>query len=194
MRKLIILALSLVSMGSLGAQAADLKYSVSGSSVAHMEADFDLDGSAGFLSNLAGKSNFGKLTVVSTGDLAPWDQSSFCNINPDTGFPGSINLTFLASNHVLRMDKGDLLYLSLSNSPPSTFCFNFIYKVSNTFEVYLYATGGSGRFNNASGTVLCQGESLTIGPGHNAVSYDCDGSLELENGHHGKSKKSAKKK
>ena len=194
MRKIIILALSLISMGSLGAQAADLNYSVSGSSVAHMEADLNLDGSAGFLSKLAGKSNFGKLTVVSTGDLDLWDQSSFCNINPDTGFPESVNVTFFASNHVLRMDKGDLLYLSLSNSPPSTLCFNFIDNVSSTFEVYLYAIGGTGRFNNASGTVFCQGESLAVGPGHNALSYACDGTLELENGHRGKSKKSAKKR
>lgn len=119
-------------------------------------------GGVGFYTEMSGRDTFGKVSTATVGGVAAWDGATFCDFD-DTGSPRGVLLDYVGVQQVWRRRNGDLVYLTQSSSPPSTLCFNFIDNASSTFEVHLDVTGGTGRFEGATGEVEVSGHGRSLG-------------------------------
>ncbi len=155
-------AVSTFLLGSLVAQADTQSYRAtqSGWSVPSEEQNVDAavpDG-VGFVNTAKGTSNLGGILVNWVSDLAEWDGFTFCDFDPVTGEPIAVELVYLKSTVVSRLENGDLLTSQLDTAPTSTLCFNFL-DSSITFEVHQIVTGGTGRFDGATGSLVGTGST-----------------------------------
>jgi hypothetical protein len=122
---------------------------VSGTAVAN-EIDADEDGTTGSTQIAEGQGPFGKALHRSHAELAPWD-GSFCG-------DSSIQLVYTVFSSARTYTNGDQLYVSLSDG---TLCFNLV-DGSFTAHVNLNVTGGTGRFEGATGSVAVSTSGQTL--------------------------------
>ena len=152
----------------------------SGWSFGSDEADTDMIEGGGFINSFTHNSTLGQLTSGGAGDLGEFDGITFCDFDPETGAPRGIVLDYLTNASVLRAPNGDLLYRRLSNSPPSTLCFNFVDNQSFTFEVYVDFVGGTGKYEGATGTALIRGSGAFVSNVLIAISGTSEGEILLD--------------
>lgn len=164
------------------AETKEVRFEASGSGFDSQEADADGNLTGGSVSVGAGRDSLGRFTFNGVGDLADWDGVSFCDFDPETGYPSGVLLYYVALSQVLRYENGDLLLLELAGSPPSTLCFNFVDYVSYTFETYTEIVGGTGRLEGASGAFHGQGRGQNL-QHMGAFSASGTGEVHLPRGH-----------
>lgn len=151
-----LLSLALLAPGSAYSDPKKVRIWASGNSVSAAATDVDGNGT-GYTSYLKGGGNLGPFTLTNAGDVAEWDGVSFCNFDPESGLPDSVEIYYLANSSVLRTIGGDQLFLELNTSPPSPYCVTFA-NTSATFELYADVVGGTGRFEGATGSIHFTGE------------------------------------
>jgi hypothetical protein len=188
MRLILIMVLAFLGMLAISdpAEARTCKGTASGWGVNTDEINGDGVEGGGSVSTGTGRDCFGNLTTSGAGELAEWDQHSYCDFD-DTGYPSGVLLNYLSLSQVIRYRNGDLVMTELSESFPSTLCFNYVDGVSYTVEVYSVVIGGTGRFEGATGT------SVTRGAGQNlqnmgAWTSEFESDLTLQSGHPHKNK------
>ena len=125
------------------------------------EADWDGDMEGGNRSSGAITGTFGKATFTAQADIAPWDESTYCEFDPDTGAPVGIEFVWLTSTIVTIQQNGDQLVSKLSSSPPSISCYNFVEDI-NRFKLFHDIQGGTGKFAGATGTTVMEGETRRV--------------------------------
>jgi hypothetical protein len=128
---------------------------------ASAEVDADGSGVSGSVGTAQGRDCFGQFTAGSAGNLIDWDGSTFCDFD-DVGNPSGVVLEYRNLSQVQRYANGDLLFSELSESIPSTLCFNFVDGVSYTSEIHSDFVGGTGRFEGASGYAVGRGAGRNL--------------------------------
>lgn len=153
-------ALLLLVATLLIAPRAEAQSRFSGSAVAN-EIDVDDDGMAGDTVTFQSRGPFGDARGQAHNELAPWDMMTFCG-------PTSVLLVYTVSTQVTTYANGDQLYQSLNNG---SLCLNIDGSGSFTFEITLDVTGGTGKFQGATGSStltgsgqLLQGDPVPNGP------------------------------
>ena len=140
-------------------------------------------------STAVGRDNLGKFTVGGVSELEEFDESNpvFCDFD-EFGYPRGVELQYVSLSQVVRYKNGDLMFSELDPNVPSTLCFNFIDNVSSTFEAYSIITGGTGRFEGATGYSAATGSSTQLGDvndgGIFGFSSKTEGEIFLQHGHH----------
>ncbi len=184
-KKLPVLIACCVIAGGVGASFADdddgatakrVRGTASGWVHYSAAADLNDDGFSGVLGQSRGKSNLGQFDSSNSGDVLPWDGLSFC----DSG--NGILLTYGSSSSVIRLKSGDLIYGRLSETIPSTLCFNIVDNVSYSFELHEDVLGGTGRYEGATGTMVSIGAGRNITAVHATASGTIEGELFLVGG------------
>jgi hypothetical protein len=147
----VLLAVSVFSGVRADAQAIT---SYSGTAVAN-EIDADDDGRTGYTATFQGRGPFGNHMARVHVEFAPWDGMSFCD-------PTSILLHLTVWTGAVTYGNGDQIYLELTDG---TSCVNFV-DGSSIEEVNLNITGGTGRFDGATGSVAAstRGQQLLGDP------------------------------
>jgi len=152
-------ALLLLVATLLIAPRAEAKSRFSGSAVAN-EIDVDDDGMTGDTLTFRSRGRFGNGLGQAHNELAPWDMMTFCGAT-------SILLFYTVSTQVTTYANGDQLYQNLDNG---TLCLN-LEDSSFSFEIHLDVTGGTGKFQGATGSStltgsgqLLQGDPVPNGP------------------------------
>ena len=145
--------------------------------------DFDVDANGSPLSivNLSGKGTFGKSTSNDVSETGPF-AFEFCDFFPQDVVV--VRIPIIARSTIIRFSNGDLLYASLAtDGPPSSLCVD-TNSESNTSEVHLVITGGTGKFAGATGTLLVTASSTTVlreagFPVHVAITRVTEGEIVL---------------
>ena len=143
-------ALLLLVATLLIAPRAEAKSSFSGSAVAN-EIDVDDDGMTGDTLTFRSRGRFGNALSQAHNELAPWDMMTFCGAT-------SVLLFYTVSTQVTTYANGDQLYQSLNNG---TLCLDFE-DSSFTFEITLDVTGGTGKFQGATGSSTLTGSGQLL--------------------------------
>ncbi|HSG91730.1 MAG TPA: hypothetical protein VLA56_21105 [Pseudomonadales bacterium] len=117
--------------------------------------DVDGDGNTGGVSDSGGTGTFGASDSRGINELAPWDGASFCSAT-------EIRQEYIASVSTARFASGDQLASELDSSPPSFLCFDFTTGVFR-FEIHQVFSGGTGRFEGASGATTITGSGRNLG-------------------------------
>ena len=160
--------LATASTGAYG-QAIPLKQSGSGWSDA-TAIDSNGDGEPKFSSWSASTGSLGGANTNGLTELLPWDTVTFCG-------PNHVQLDYFSASFVDRAANGDLLFRVMSNSPPSTLCFDFVNETF-TFEVYTDVTGGTGRFEGHGGTGIITGSGTSVADGQSGFEFELNGTIE----------------
>lgn len=176
-RSILLLACLVAALGSADALAKHFKATASGWTVVSSEADVDASLTGGSTSHSSGRSTVGPLTAGASSDLGDWDGSSYCDFDPDSGAPRGVLLHYVAFSQVVRFVRGDLMYLQLDSSPPSTLCFNFIDNTSFTVELHLTVMGGTGRFEGATGSLVSRGSGSNLSSTLSAFEAETEGQI-----------------
>jgi hypothetical protein len=127
--------------------------SFSGSSV---RGGGDVDGDG-----LVGSVAFARLR----GSLGASDSQSVNELGPFAGDlcgPAVIRQDYIYSTAVRVFPDGDVLTSELDASIPSFLCFDVVERTF-TFEIHRVVTGGSGRFENATGRLVATGSGRQLG-------------------------------
>lgn len=138
--------------------------SYSGTAVAN-EIDVDLDGVTGNTATFQGRGQFGNFVVQAHVEHTAWDGMSLCD-------PSSALLYTTVWSGALTYANGDQLYLELSDG---VLCAKA--DGSYTEEVNLNITGGTGRFEGATGSIVgsTSGQALLSEPGRNRTAIGAFG-------------------
>ncbi len=164
---------TIFAFGSVSAALAEeFKQEWSGWFMSNPEADVDGNGTGGE-ANFLGRGTFGwshnhtVTDVVFTG--AP------CDFDPVTGVPSGVSLNVIEHSNILVARNGDQLFRTLSSSPQSTVCFNFV-KQTSSLTAYLDVVGGTGRFKGATGSTVLKTHIVFVGL-HNSVTGSEEGQI-----------------
>lgn len=168
------------------AQAEPFKRTASGW-LNRTDVDVNANGSALSLLNLSGTGTFGSSTSNDVAETGPF-AGEFCEFFPPDVIV--VRIPIIARSSIIRFPNGDLLYATLaSDGPPSSLCAD-INSPTNTSEVHLVITGGTGRFNGATGSLLVTASSTTVlresgFPVHVAITQVTEGEIFLAHNKHG---------
>jgi len=130
------------------ANAGHFKQSSSGW-VVNTAVDANGNGRTQSINTTFGKGTFGETANNTT------SETQFVSVGPSCGaLPAEVfaaKLQFTSSNVVMRFENGDLLFAALDTSdPPSLLCVG-LSQPGNSSEVNLVITGGTGKFEGATG-------------------------------------------
>jgi hypothetical protein len=98
-----------------------------------------------------GEGTFGKSTSNTMTQTGEWF-GSFCVLDPANDVI-IVELPILINSTVFRFANGDLLYTALTPLPPSRLCVD-TWRPALTAEIYLDITGGTGKFEGATGSLF----------------------------------------
>ena len=162
-REILIVGLATaIALVGINAEARTCRGDASGSSTTSIEIDSDMNADLGSIGSAAGTDSCnGRFTADSAGELAEWDQVTYCDFD-EYGTPAGVKLLYLSFSQVVRYRKGDLLFQEQDDSQPSWFCYHFDDPNSSTYEVHSVITGGTGRFEGASGSSVGTGRSYSL--------------------------------
>lgn len=147
---------------SADAEAKNFQHTWSGWGMNSQEADLNGDMTGGIVGDWSGKGTFGRADNHSVLDSV---FSGFCDTEegPGTGFL----LVYTTHTNVFRSRSGDLLYRTVSSSPPSTACVDVVNGKVDV-EVHLDVIGGTGKFKDATGSTVFK-YKVQILPGQNGL-------------------------
>jgi hypothetical protein len=146
--------------------------------------EVDINGNGIPLNSLTafGKGTFGKSASNDVGETGSF-AGEFCEFFPPDVV--IIRLPITSRSSIIRFANGDLLYATLAtDGPQSSLCIN-VRNGTRTTEIHMAITGGTGKFTNASGTLLTKGNSVPVFreaglPAHIAVTGVTEGEIFLQ--------------
>lgn len=174
----LIVSVSLIS--GAAAQAEPFKRTASGWL---NRTEFDVNGNGRPLSllNTIGKGTFGKSVSNEVSETGPFAGEFCAFFPPDVVI---VRVPIIARSNIIRFANGDLLHASLATGGPrSSLCVD-VNSSTNTGEVHLVITGGTGKFAGATGTLLITASSTTVlreagFPVHVAITRVTEGEIFL---------------
>ena len=169
----------------VGAQveARTCKGDASGWTVTSSEIDSDMNGILGSTGYAEGTDQcLGRFTASSAGEVADWDQVSYCDFD-EYGTPSGAALFYLSISQVIRYRNGDLLFAELDDSQPSWYCYHWEDPNTSTYVVHSVLTGGTGRLEGISGRSVATGRSYGL---HNMGASSGVYESEISLAHHPK--------
>jgi hypothetical protein len=172
-RAYLIGIIAVLAFGSVStAMAGEFNQKWSGWFMNNPEADVDGDGIGGE-ANFLGRGTFGRTHNHAVTDIV--FNGAPCDIDPVTGVPSGVSLDVIEHSNILVTSKGDQIFRTLSDSQPSTVCFNFV-KGSSTLIAYLDIVGGTGRFEGATGSTVLITQIVFVGL-HNSITGSEEGDI-----------------
>ena len=155
----LIVSILVITQGSSLGETIKVKESISGT-VLRTNVDLNGDGQEdGTLGMCFGKGTLGHYTCKTYGESVvipiglgepcdpAWLYAEVQEIDP-------VNGTSTVWSHIQEFKTGDLLYWAPDWSKTSYYCFDTAPTGKMTFTQYMTYDGGTGRFENASGTVM----------------------------------------
>jgi hypothetical protein len=173
-------------LAATAAQAKPFKQKTSGW-INRTSFDADDNGNPLSLLTTIGRGTFGKSSNNEVSETGPF-AGQFCEFDPAAGIV-IVEIPVLSRSRIMRFANGDMLFANLATDGPiSRLCVDTNSDM-NTSEVHLVITGGTGKFEGASGRLLLKARSTTVlreagFPVHIAVTQFIEGDVHLVGGHH----------
>jgi hypothetical protein len=129
-----------------------------------------------------GKGTFGQSASNDVGETGSF-AGEFCEFFPPDIVV--IRLPILSRSSIIRFANGDLLYATLATDGlPSSLCID-VRNGTRTVEIYMVISGGTGKFDGATGDLLVTGSSTPVSteagfPVHIAVTQVTKGEVYLQ--------------
>jgi len=129
-----------------------------------------------------GKGTFGKSASNDVGETGSF-AGEFCEFFPPDVV--IIRLPIISRSSIIRFANGDLLYATLAtDGPGSSLCID-VRNEMRTVEIHMLISGGTGKFEGATGRLLVTGNSTPVSteagfPVHVAVTSVTQGEIYLQ--------------
>ena len=159
-RACLIGLITIFAIGSVStAMAGEFKQAWSGWFVSNPESDVDGDGTGGEVI-FVGRGTFGQSHNHGVTDIV--FSGAPCDFDPVTGVPSGLIIDVIEHTNILVTANGDQIFRVLSDSQPSTICYNYVKQHSN-LTAYLDIIGGTGRFEGATGWTVLKTRVVIVG-------------------------------
>ena len=125
------------------------------------QTEVDMNGNGIPINSLTvfGKGTFGKSASNDVGETGPF-AGDFCEFFPPDIVV--IRLPIISRSSIIRFASGDLLFATLATDGlPSSLCID-VRNGTRTVEIHMVISGGTGKFDGATGELLVTGNSTPV--------------------------------